>query len=120
MGGHSQHLDQRYGVPFKPGENIRDMRRRIMGQLEQQKHQEHVRKQASRRRGQSVGSHLQTTVAAPAASESRKHMKVISVQRTGLPASSSIFSIAPMQHRSQLSHLGGGGRGDLSSQSRYD
>ena len=44
MGGHSQHLDQRYGVPLKPGENIRDMRRRIMGQLEQQKHQEHVRK----------------------------------------------------------------------------
>ena len=66
-----------------------------------------------------MASHLHTTVAAPSASESRKHMKVVSVQRTGLPVNSSIFSIAPMQHRSQLSHLGGG-RGDYLEQSSYD
>ena len=119
MGGHSQHLDQKYGTPFKPGENIRDMRKRILNQLEHAKYQEHVKKQASRRRGQSM-NFVQTMVAAPSASESRKHMKVISVQRTGQPATSSIFSIAPMQHRSQLSHVRGG-RGDYSEQlSRYE
>jgi len=37
MGGHSQHIDKRYRFAFKPRENIRDMRKRIMFQLEQEK-----------------------------------------------------------------------------------
>ena len=66
-----------------------------------------MKKQSLRRRGQSLGGATQTTVAAPSASESRKHMKVISVSRAGLPTANqnSIFSIGPMQHRSQLSHI---------------
>ena len=36
MGQHSQQLDKRYGA-FRPTENIREMRLRVMLEIEQQK-----------------------------------------------------------------------------------
>ena len=34
MGAHSEHLDAKYGFGIRPGENIKDMRRRVMRHIE--------------------------------------------------------------------------------------
>ena len=75
---------------MRVGENIRDMRKRVMLQLENQKIFEQAKKTALRRKGQSLGGGISSSRLAPvpSASESRKHMKVISVSRTGLYPSS--------------------------------
>jgi len=47
MGGHSEHLDKKYGVVLKVGENIRDMRKKFLRALNKQKLDEQIKNQAS-------------------------------------------------------------------------
>ena len=69
------------------------MRKRVFHELEQRKLSEQARLSVARRRIQSLAG--VKTVAAPSAGESRKHMKVISVARTGPPTlnNGSVFSL---------------------------